>query len=820
MGVYLAALFTFVSVTKVQANMSLDRFDPEDDTAFYWTEAAVHYRYARMVAEGRPIPRHDIMLQYPEGVDTFRALTVVMEYVAGYTYRLLAGLVENVPFHVFLIWLTSFFSSLSLIPAYFLARRLFRSELAGLVASLFYGLSLASARRMIGNYGREDFALPFLFGAVALLAMDLDAKDDVKGRSLTLMQAGGAGLLLSVGLASWHFSRFFFLAVAVALTLAVLLAPRERLGALGRTVGVMMAVVLPAAMLAPVLRAKLFWASPQVALCLAVVAVAALETRRRRPGHQEGRAISFFGWTLSIRRLSRWAIVLAPLLVLSLLFRPEGEGYGHVWALLAAKIRYLGVKPADPAALPYEARVLWVQAFNSPTLLRVLSWFWPHILVCPVAAWQILGAERRERNLPSERRAHHVPLLFVATLTLVFAGLFLLVARLSAVAVFFLSVAAGGCAYGLRPRRSGLAAICLLPVTLLLGYEFLHMGEPTLLVRTLRRIAGPRERFAVYAWQSNRVQVARWIAENTPPDAVIASRFSAAPLVLTYANRAIALQPKFEAAGIRRKVREFNEALYSTEEALAAFCEQYGVTHFLFDFWNALELGPDSPRYVGDALRLSTRTPAYEMQFAPERLKRFRLTYQNFCYRLYKLVEAPADNDLGSFPYQPMFDIRRYGGQTGEEAFFDDTYTEQVMASQEEARSLLKRGRQLFEAGRYPEALGYFDAALARNPSLRRTHSYRGLVLAMMYEQSKNRELLDEALEEVRYEVEIHPDMPLAHYNLGVVLQLAGEHRDALKAWIACRTLDPDFYDIDSRIAWLERFIETGGRASPDHSKP
>ena len=806
-SIYLAALFILISLTKVQATRSLGYFHRNDSTAFYRTESAVQYRYAKMVAEGKPIPTHDVMLQFPEGVETFRDLTVLMEYVAGYMYRLLGGIVENTSFHVFLIGLTSFFSSLSVIAAYFLARLVFRSHLAGAIASLLYGLSKPSVERLIGLYEREHFAIPFMFGGVALLAASLDPETNRKRHGHALIQAGAAGLLLAVGLASWHFSRFFFLVVAGALALAFLSAPRSRLPDLGRSMGLVMAFVLPAAMLVPALRDKLFWASPPMALLLATVVAVVLETRIGPPAVVNSGTISRSHLKLPLGRLLRLAFVMIPLLAVSVFLGTEGQGYSHVWALLVAKVRHLGVKPLDPSVLPYQARAIWGESCNSPSPYYVLICFWALIPACLLAAWRMLRMHW-VHGLPVEQRPPRVPLQLVLILALVFGVLFLAVSRLSVMAFFFLSVTAGGCVYGLRPRMKCLAGACMVPLALILFYEFYHVRKaPTPLRAFIRRAIAYKEPVEICGYHMDQVQVAKWVAESTPEEAVFLANVDEGPLVLTYANRAIVLQPKFEVPGIRDKLREFLEALYSTEEALAVFCETYGVTHYLFDIRSAIDAGPNSYRYMGNATKLSTHTPAYRMQFAPDTLSRFQLVYMNYYYRVYELVDERPHDGVREFPYQPFFDIRRFGGQTGQEAFFDDAYTRDVVKSQNEATAFWARGMAIFHLNRYRDALPYFAEALSRSPSLAGAHTYLGASLAMVSLQGKNPELMRKALEEVTIGADLSPDVPPALYYLGYVRYLAGQYRGALEAWYACRRLEPDFGGLAESIADLERLV-------------
>ena len=154
-------------LTRVELQRSRSTFDMRDDTAVYWAESSLQYRFARMVANGETIPALDKHIQHPEGVRVFRDWTVLMEYPCGLSYRLLKPLLRGMPFHYFTIWFSAVFLSLAIWPAFALARRLFESEVAGLVAALLYGFGIPATDRLVGFYARDHFALPFLFAAIA-----------------------------------------------------------------------------------------------------------------------------------------------------------------------------------------------------------------------------------------------------------------------------------------------------------------------------------------------------------------------------------------------------------------------------------------------------------------------------------------------------------------------------------------------------------------------------------------------------------------------------------------------------------------------------
>jgi tetratricopeptide (TPR) repeat protein len=787
-GCFLMLLILGVSVVKVQANRSLARQYGSELIGFYPSECAVQYRYARLIAEGMPLPRRDEKLQYPEGVDTYRELTVFMEVVSGHAYRIARRLGATLTLDEFLYWWCSFFSSLSVIPAYLLARRVFHSRLAGIAACLLYALSTASADRTIRSYLYETFALPLLFGGTACFVASMYRVRSAR----SWMSAGFAALLLVTGLASWHFSRFYFLVLGVAAAALFLTISPRRLPRLLRAVAVITLLAGLAGVFVPVLQAKRFWASPQLMVWMAIVVAAWLELQRQGSRVESTAAERADPRRIIVRRLARLAIVAIPLFIISASQRTESEGYGHVWGLLWEKLRHFGWKPVDPAELSYEARALWTGAFNSPSAAYVLTSFWAIVPACAVAARR---QYRSGRGFSARRRVFaQSDLILLVVLALLFGGLFWLIKRLSVFAVFFLAVVGGGCVYRLRTKNRWAVAIALLACTSALCVDFLSIlyGSP-IRVRLFRALGGPNYRAPVRSPEHDD-RLVKWARRNTPVDAVFLARLGINPLMLAYADRAVVLQPKFEHDAVRDKWREFLAALYGDESALARFCEQYRVTHYLYDVRTTLDAGTESERYAAVATRLPSSTPAYLMHFAPQQLQHFQLVYQNAFYRVFEFVPH-RDLDLTTnFDYQPLYDLRRFGPQTGHEPFFDDSFTQRFLRNQE----VLDRGWLLFTNRRPVQALGCFDEVLANDASFPGAHTGRGLALAMMGRQA-------EGLSEGTKETQLYPNWASAFYYLAFMHQMAANHTEAMAALERCQQLDPDYPSLDKAIEAVRR---------------
>ncbi len=214
-----AALF-FVSVDlRLRRATQTPRWDPADGTGYYRAESAFQYRYAGLAAKGA-LPAVDHDAQWPEGVDTRRETTSVMERATGLAWRLLPE--PRPDLRWFVVCWVAFVSSLSLLAFYAAAWRLTRDPPLALAATAAYGLSWAAQANVAGTYGFEGFALPMMhLGlAAALAALDKETKDPVPW-------AFASGAALGLAMSSWHFARLYLLSYLAALAWTMLRAGRD-----------------------------------------------------------------------------------------------------------------------------------------------------------------------------------------------------------------------------------------------------------------------------------------------------------------------------------------------------------------------------------------------------------------------------------------------------------------------------------------------------------------------------------------------------------------------------------------------------------------
>jgi hypothetical protein len=87
------------------------------------------------------------------------------------------------------------------------------------------------------------------------------------------------------------------------------------------------------------------------------------------------------------RVATRVALAAIPILLCLVLAQVYLPAYGHFGSLLWAKLRFLNVRPEDPAKLTFEQRILWAPALNSTSWVLLWEWF-PFLLVLTaVAGW-------------------------------------------------------------------------------------------------------------------------------------------------------------------------------------------------------------------------------------------------------------------------------------------------------------------------------------------------------------------------------------------------------------------------------------------------
>ncbi|MDT8286538.1 MAG: hypothetical protein RQ748_05465, partial [Elusimicrobiales bacterium] len=398
-----------------------------------------------------------------------------------------------------------------------------------------------------------------------------------------------------------------------------------------------------AALTVPVLRAGGLLLSPPMIL---LAALAAALYAGRAFGLPAGRRALVF---LGAAALLAAAAALLP--------GADAREYSHVYSLFFEKVRFLLSKPADPLLLPFEARVLWVEALKTP---GIYDWFAYLSVLLPLGlppflytGWKLRGGAPAHRFLFFSLAVAFLLASFFAVRMFLFSAFFLAVCAAAYPGMLRRSAAALG-----GKRTAALAALCL---ALALASDLLAFGLKPL----------PESPPTFY--RGDVKTLVEWARNDTGKDEVFLGNLGASAALLTYAGRPTALNPKFETRRLRDKFERFARAIFGSERKLHALCLEYGADYFVHENHFVLDRSDKSFRYLAGELLLPTASAAYLMQFAPERLKLFAPAHQTSTFRVYKVLrpgeKAAAPN---SFPYNPIYDPRVFGAEPGAK-FFDDS---------------------------------------------------------------------------------------------------------------------------------------------------
>lgn len=605
-------LFYYISQAKFSTVRQMSVFSPTNDAGLFWTEGAFHYHYAKLAASGVGIPEIDTRMQYPEGMHVLRDETPMMERFAGFCYRHLGG--SKLPFHVFLLLLACFYSSAILFPAFFLSAYLWRSPLAGVFTCLFYLFTYSLIGGIVlGAYVRQDFALPFLFLATFFLIAGIDT-------NRRWLQAAAAALFV-FSFASWHMAQFYFAVLMAGVVVLYFLQADSRTNVAG-ALAVLVGVLVPASLCFLSLRSSYFPLSLAMLASYALLIQHAILRRSAAPV-----------W----RRAAAFLILLAAFTgIAALISGGHYARYSHAYELILDKIRFLGVKPADPSLLGFESRVMWTSSFRSPSPGVFAGWLGTAWLAGIAGAVVAIRRAIRERHLR--------PGVFLALwMAAAFVVLFALIWRMDIFAAFFVVVLAGAAVPREVRTDKGLAILLLL-----LGMVWLDNWKARRF--TLVSVSPPPAQYQ---------PVLGFIRENTASNDVILALFPFSPVICAYTERPVVVHSKFENRRVREKVEEFYTALCGNEADFYVFCRKYGVGYFVYEPSMVYDTTTESVRYMADRLSIDESSAVVQMAFAPANLRHFQLVFQAPLYRVYRVLPEGQKPGPGIFPVPPAFDGRR-----------------------------------------------------------------------------------------------------------------------------------------------------------------
>ncbi|MEO0096190.1 MAG: tetratricopeptide repeat protein [candidate division WOR-3 bacterium] len=760
----LLAIYGISILYRTRLSTNPEYYDPQDHTAFYWTENALQYHYAELIAEGKSIPSFDPKLQAPEGVRIFENLTIFMEYPCGWLYRFLRLKERNILFHTWAIIFIAGCASLSIFAVYFLSRAIGINHFYSIMAGLLFNFSLVAVGRSTFGFLNEDFALPFIiFGIAGYFYALKNPKNKVFFSILS-------GVCFLISLCSWHFSRFVFIAfILISIFNLWIFEKGSKIKENSVVLFYTLLIPLLGSFFVPVLKSRLYFISVPFVLGFGAI----LGIFLFAPKSDKSLISSCHGWYSIISGL----VLFMASIIISKILNIESE-YIHVWSLLINKIKFFGIKPVDPELLAYPARSLWIEAFNSPHPVSLFKNLFPIIIPSVFGFIYLL----------KRRFSESVIRLFIFLCILFFLS-YIFIERMGILNNYFISVLAVTIDTVPIKKNQGFykyfKPVLIIFIFLFNFYQGYHLHSPTRYIRMLRTIFGNETTTEIYNWRINNVELVRYIKFQTPETAVFLSSFGAGPLIFAYAQRAIVLQPKFEVKNCQKRVGEFFESIYSTEDDFYYFCKKYKVNYFLYDIKLLLDNSNDGSRWIAGKTRVKSNSAVFIMHFFPEDLKHFALVYQNNFYRLYQVIDGEAKKPFLHFVYQPIYDLKAFGNQTKEIEFFDDQYTKDVVRRINKAKFLLQRANAILIKN--PEqAYQIMEKSINLYPNLIGSSTTLGIACALTGK-------IERGLELCKKEVELNPLFPLGHYNLAYCLYLNKDLDEAIKELKETLKLDPTF---------------------------
>ncbi len=561
-------------------------------------ESALSYYYG-LVAKDGALPALDTNISGPEGLSPREDLNLLPSRLAAKIHAALAW-VSPITFEDFLRKATAPVFCLGVIAMFFLVRNISGGGLLmPVLAASAYAVAIPSVMRSTGQeWMTENMALPFLWMHLLFLITALK-KWEVElrtSRSTTYL----SGLLISACLLAfawmlWDMVQVYVLLLGAAsfLLLWKRLGQKEVLAYSATFAGALLAVSLGD----PYLRAHGAWGSYAVAVWAAFALAAWLS----------GKIPSKSSWFAAGALLGFFALAAVnPALK---------DSYGHFSSLLFYKLKFLNVKPENPGLLPYEVRALWVPALHSGNWQRVMDFWGPLVfaqaLACLVLAWRWFKG----------RLAFEQKIIFVAGLTSALAAI--LFVRME---VFWIFFAVGTVATAFSGTR----------IVRVIGYVSLAACL-TFWALKLPVSSATIGRDVDYDSLSDMVS---WVRTHTRPTDTILASYSVSPSLAAYAQRPIAIQPKYETARFRRKIQLFEQALMAPKEAaFYSLCKTWRVRYYVHSKGFYADHSVNSFRYLVGDLKPSSETNLFKFEINPRLLNNFRLLYQNDKYLVYRVVD-------------------------------------------------------------------------------------------------------------------------------------------------------------------------------------
>jgi len=569
-------------------------------------ESALQYRLAETLAETGRIPNDDLDIQYPDGITVHETYTLGAEYVFVPLSRLFPG---GMTLADKLRWLQVFWFCLGVPMMAVWVFGMSRSWRAGFFAGMLYAVCLAAVLRSTGQeLSRENFALPLLIAHLALTA--LAAREKGRGRWLMAL---GSMLTLAWAAISWDLIQFYVTLWAIGACWRMLREHWMPADWPARLWMLQFAGLFAANLATPYARAHGTVLSPGMLIGC---------------GCFLGIMFNRFGFTwMKHPRPWRFIVVLLPLTIGLLAALHYREAYGHFAELFLAKVRFLNRKPADPALLTFNQRILWVPALNSATWRLTIMHF-PAILILT-----LISALTLIHNQISNPKSERFLILFFCGVSL---AAYILFVRFYVFLVIFAIGLSGLWLADQLSRRGFVRWVALLLAIATVSIEAMHtLRHPEFWGRT-----------GVYYAELD--EMAQWLREHVKPQPVLAN-FGVSGFISAYGQCPIVLHPKFESAEIRARVRGYGEALFKgTEKEFRDWADEYGAKYYVHSRGELYRFFPERQmRYFVNALNPAAESAVRVFEERPRRARYFRLEWENRKYRVFRILTGAEEKRAG-----------------------------------------------------------------------------------------------------------------------------------------------------------------------------
>ncbi|MGH7175952.1 MAG: hypothetical protein ACREJC_01105 [Tepidisphaeraceae bacterium] len=550
-GAAILALIALGSFIRIQAARSDDSYNPRDATGLLRTDPALLYYFCQRIVEsggGVPADFHaDPNIEYPQTTDIARIETPAQEFLVAWTHLLLG---KRFALHVVGIYVMGICASLAVVGVFGLTYELTRSTLWASMAGLLYVVIPANYRTIGFVFIREDLSLPLLAFHLWMLARCARVRSNV---SFVL-----AGVSLVGAVATWHAMSFIVAVEATCIFIWFVRSGSNPLATPGAWIVPVVAVA--GSLLVPVLRSKQFALSVPMQIAAGLLAAGIAQRRgvRSRPA-------------LVVLALLGWGLMMGASLAASRWTQGGLSDFSHVFALMLAKVRYLGIKPTDPLALSPEARLLWTGPFVTggwhdivieyPIAIAAL-WF---VIPALVRGFSSAGVDHR----PGVMSGQAVVLLlgFIAFLVLGY-----LVQRLF-VMIGLLAPAAAAVALRWRKDADGFGIGAMLIGTVAQGIFFAW-----LVLNYVNPWYFPPARNEA---QAHMIAAVR---RSIPVGAPIAADFVTSATILAHTRHPVIQQPKYETLRSRERILRFiNVFCNGTPQQFAELVRSYGCRYVVID---------------------------------------------------------------------------------------------------------------------------------------------------------------------------------------------------------------------------------------------